>query len=55
MLDKEKKSIKDKLRSSYVSQFKKDSAQKQEELKNTIVKKKIEKQITVREKIFRRK
>jgi hypothetical protein len=55
MLDIEKKAIKDKLRSSYVSQFKKDSAQKQEELKNTSVKKKVEKQITVKEKIFKSK
>jgi ribosomal protein L31E len=53
MLDKEKGAIREKLQTSYANQFEKDSVAIQENLKNTIVKKKIEKTITIKERIFK--
>ena len=53
MLDKEKEEIIEKLQTSYSKQLEKDSIIIQESLKNTIIKKKIEKKITIREKIFK--
>ena len=53
MLDKEKEIITKKLQNSYANQFVKDSIAMQENLKNTVVKKKIEKTITIKEKIFK--
>ncbi|MEA3387170.1 MAG: hypothetical protein U9Q66_02015 [Patescibacteria group bacterium] len=53
MLDKEKGAITEKLQTSYSNQFEKDSQSIQENFKNSIIKKKVEKTITVKEKIFK--
>jgi hypothetical protein len=53
MIDKEKKAIKDQLQTTYTNQFKEDSALKQKNLKETVIKKTVEKQITIKEMIFK--
>jgi len=53
MLDKEKKVIIEKLQTSYSLQFEKVSTTIQENLKNTTIKKKMKKTITIKNKIFK--